>query len=195
MISLDATAHTAEVYSKTLFELAEQQQLVDAVKNDLDMLGNLISADENFSAFMTSPIFSSKQKQQLIEKVCGSSFNKLTFNFLTAVLSHNRISSLPYIAEKYEKRYQNYHNYRNIHVTVSQPLGTEEQKNLKTALSIAMNNAKILLETAVKPSIIGGIIIRYGDDKVIDNSVSGRLRRAIDDIITRCKNRGKAYEA
>jgi F-type H+-transporting ATPase subunit delta len=193
MTSFDTASHIVEVYSKTLFELASQQQLVDTVKNDLDILGNLITADENFAVFMTSPHFSLEQKQQLIKKVLGSSLNDLTYNFLMVVISHNRISSLPYIIAKYEKLYQSYHNYRNVHVTVSQPLGPKENEDLKTALSAAMNNDKILLDTTVKPSIIGGIIIRYNDN-IIDNSVSSRLCHAIDTIMTRCENRGKVYE-
>lgn len=193
MISLGTASHIAETYSKALFELASQQQLVDTVRSDLDILGNLITTDKDFSAFMTSPQFSLEQKQQLIEKACGSSLNNLTFNFLMVVISHNRISSLPYIIAKYEKLYQTYHNYCNIRVMVSQPLSPKENEDLKTALSVAMNNDKILLDITVKPLIIGGIIINYSD-KVIDNSVSGRLRRAIDTIMTRCKNQGKVYE-
>jgi F-type H+-transporting ATPase subunit delta len=193
MTSLGTTSHIAEAYSKALFELASQQQLIDTVKNDLDILGNLVTADKNFLAFMTSPTFSFEQKQQLIEKSCGSSLNNLTSDFLMVVISHNRITFLPYIIAKYEKLYQNYHNYCNIRVTVSQPLSPEGKEDLKTVLSVAMNNDSILLDTTVEPSIIGGIIIHYGD-MVIDNSVSGRLKRAVDTIITRCKNRGKVYE-
>jgi len=143
---------------------------------------------------MTSPIFSLEQKQQLVEKSFGNSLNNLTSDFLMVVISHNRITFLPYIIAKYEKLYQNYHNYCNIRVTVSQPLSPEGNEDLKTALSVAMKNDKILLDTTVEPSIVGGIIINYNGDMVIDNSVSGRLKRAVDTIITRCKNRGKVYE-
>jgi F-type H+-transporting ATPase subunit delta len=193
MTSFGTASHIAETYSRTLFELASQQQLVDTVKSDLDILGDLVTADKNFLAFMTSPHFSLRQKQQLIKKSFGSSLNNLTFDFLMVVLFHNRITFLPYIIAKYEKLYQNYHDYRKIRVTVSQPLSPEGNEDLKTALSTAMNNDRILLDTTVEPSIIGGIIIRY-DDKIIDNSVSGRLKRAVDTIMTRCKNRGKVYE-
>ena len=62
MTSFGTTSYIAETYSKTLFELALQQQLVDIVKNDLDILSNLITADKNFSAFMTSPQFSTRTK-------------------------------------------------------------------------------------------------------------------------------------
>lgn len=193
MISPGTIPQIAEAYSKALFELASQQQLIDTVKNDLDVLGNLVTANKNFWAFMTSPTFPFEQKQQLIEKSFGSSFNNLTSDFLITVASHNRMTFLPYIIAKYEKLYQNYYNYCKIRVTVSQPLSPEGQEDLKTGLSAAMNNDKILLDTTVEPSIIGGIIIRYGD-VVVDNSVSSRLKRAVETIITRCKNRGKVYE-
>ncbi len=179
------TAHRIPVtYSRTLFELALQQQLVEAVKNDLNIVENLTKAEKSFLAFMTSPYFSLEQKQLLIEKVFGSVLSDLTSNFLMVAESHNRISSLSCIIAEYNRLYENYHNYLNIHVTVSQALGQNKIETLKAALSRAMANDKIILEVATDPSIIGGVIIRY-NDMVIDNSVRSRLHRAVDTIIKR----------
>jgi F-type H+-transporting ATPase subunit delta len=192
MTLIGSDSHIAKVYSQTLFELASQQKLVDTVKNDLDILAELITDEEDFLAFMTSPYFSLEQKKQLLQKICGN-FNVLTLNFLMVAASHNRISALPSIIKDYEKLYQDYHNYCDIHATVSQALTSSELEALKTSLAAAMNNDKIILETAVDPSIIGGIIIRYSD-KVIDNSVRNRLHRAVDTLMTQGKYQEKAYE-
>jgi F-type H+-transporting ATPase subunit delta len=41
--------------------------------------------------------------------------------------------------------------------------------------------AKIDLEVQVDPSLLGGIIIRHGD-KLLDNSVRGRLTRTVSQV-------------
>ena len=192
MSLLDTAGYIAKVYSQTLFELAGQEKLVDAVRNDLNILANLMTAEKDFLIFMTSPCFPLEQKQQLIQKVCGT-FDNLTLNFLTAVMAHNRISILPYIIEKYEKLYQDSRNLRNIHITVAQSLAGKELETVKAALAAAMKNNDITLKVTVDSSIIGGAVIRY-DDKIIDNSIRNRLRPAIETIMTRGKNHGKIYE-
>lgn len=184
--------HTSEVYSKSLFELAENQQLVEAVKNDFDALNSIINSDKDLWAFLISPGFSFTQKKQLIEKACAG-FDALTLNFLFVMLAHNKTQSLPYIIEKYEKLYKRYNNFYDIKVTVSRALNPDETQDIKSDLAKAVNSEKILLETSVDPAIMGGIIIRY-DGQIIDNSIRGRLYRAVETVITRGKNREKIYE-
>jgi len=46
---------------------------------------------------------------------------------------------------------------------------------------------KVLLD----PEIVGGIVIRY-DGRVIDNSLTGRLNRAVREVFQRVQSR--AYE-
>jgi F0F1-type ATP synthase delta subunit len=43
-------------------------------------------------------------------------------------------------------------------------------------------NAKIDLDVHVDPRILGGLVVRYGD-KMVDNSVKGRLARTINQLL------------
>ncbi len=192
MTLIGTSGQMAEVYSQALFELARQEQLVDTVQDDLNVLLNLINTEKDLLVFMESPYFTLEQKQQLIQKTCGT-FNNLTLNFLMAVLAHKRTPVLPDIIEKYEKLYRSSHNYCDIYLTVSQALVRSELEAVKTALAAVMSSDKITLKVTVDSSILGGAVIRYSD-KVIDNSIRNRLLRAIDTIMTRGKNRGKIYE-
>lgn len=188
MTLIGAADQTAQVYSQTLFELAAGEQSIDAVQKDLNILANLIKAEKDFLTFIQSPNFEFEQKQCLIQKTCAG-FDNLTLNFLQTVLAHNRMSLLSDIIEKYEKLYQDSHNFFNIQITVSKALGSSELETVKSALAAAVNNNDITLEVKIDSSILGGAVLRY-NDKVIDNSIRNRLHHAVETIMTRGKNRG-----
>ena len=193
MTSMDTADHISGVYSQSLFDLAMENQSIDNVKNDLDILSKLIVSEEDFLFFLSSPLFSVWQKQQLFRQTCAN-FTDLTMNFIMVAISHNRLSFLPSIIQRYEKLYLGHYNYCRISVTVSQAVSEDETAAIKASLASAINNDKIILEMTVDPSIIGGAVIRY-DDKVIDNSIKNRLHNAIDQIMTVGIFQGKSYEA
>lgn len=186
MISLTMASRIAEVYSKTLFEIAAQQQSTDAVNDDLAVLTKLITEENSFLDFMKSPYFPLAQKQALIENVFSGQLNNLTFNFLMVVVFHKRIPFLQYIIEKYKKLYHDFRNYLDVEITVSQALSRDNIEAVRTALSAAMNSDKIILDITVVPSIMGGTIIRY-NNMVVDNSIRHRMHRAVDAITSRSK--------
>jgi F-type H+-transporting ATPase subunit delta len=173
----------ADVYSKSLFEIALQRQTIEAAKDSMDIIDELIMSQESFIGFMTSPYFPSEQKQTLAEKIFGGRIDGLTFNFLSAVIAHHRTEFLPAIIAEYNRLYRRYHKYLDILVTVSQPLDWGEMEALKSSMSQMSPGGRVTLNTDVDPSIIGGTIIRC-NDIVIDNSVKKRLRSAVETIMS-----------
>ncbi len=65
-------------------------------------------------------------------------------------------------------------------VTVAQSLSREQLEKLTRDLAEAMHT-KIDLEVRADPAILGGIVIRHGD-QMLDNSVRGRLLRTVSQI-------------
>lgn len=179
----DSSCQIADVYSKTLFEIAEQQQAIEAVKGSMDIIGELIKSEEFFMVFMTSPYFPSEQKLSLAEKIFAGRLDELTISFLSAVISHNRTAILPLIIAEYDKLYRRDHKYLDVHVTVSQPMDWGQIEAMKIAMAQLSPMGTVTLETDVNPSIIGGAIIRC-NDVLIDNSVKKRLQTAVETIMS-----------
>ena len=55
------------------------------------------------------------------------------------------------------------------------PLGPEEIRAITARLE-ELTGGSVALETAVDPSLLGGVVVRVGD-RLIDGSVRGRLER------------------
>ena len=185
------SVHLGKTYAGALFELADEYGMLGSVKDDLDSWTNLYKAEKDFEKLIISPYFSSEIKQQFISRLLSGQVTDLTMNFMTAVIKHNRTRYLPQIIAEYHKMWEAREGYCHVKLTVARTIPSPEVGKLSDDIASAINR-KIKLELSVNPSIIGGIIIRY-DDKVIDNTIRGRLQKAIKAIIKRGEG-GKIYE-
>jgi F-type H+-transporting ATPase subunit delta len=94
-------------------------------------------------------------------------------NFLMVLVRHNRIKFLPAIMDCYDRLWQNYKGYVQVMVTVPQVMDNDWICKIGNDIESALNQ-KISLKLSIDPSVIGGIVIHYGN-KVVDNTIRTRL--------------------
>jgi F-type H+-transporting ATPase subunit delta len=170
----------ADIYARSLLDLAKESRIVDAVAADLEVIANLLAQQPELEAFLASPYFAEQTKRDLIRGTFTGKLNRLTVDFLSVMIDHNRGELLPRILERFRQLYRAYQGYEAVSVTVARKLSEEQVQKLARDLAEAMR-AKIDLEVQVDPSLLGGIIIRHGD-KLLDNSVRGRLTRTVSQV-------------
>jgi F-type H+-transporting ATPase subunit delta len=181
----DIAIRLAEIYSQALFALARDSGAVDAVKGDLDTLAGIMAQDADFVALMASPYFSDQYKEQLVHKVFSGRLDDLTVNFLKVVVEHNRMVFLLQIIDRFNELWDNLHGRAIVKITVSEPINDDEIKKISEDIAAAMKRPADV-ELAVNPEIIGGAVVHYGD-RVIDNSIKGRLHRAVTAVTSQAK--------
>jgi len=173
-------ARLADTYARSLLDLAKESGTVDAVAADLEVVSTLLAQQPDLEAFLASPYFAEETKQGLVQETFTGRLNRLTVNFLSVMIDHNRGAFLPGILGRFRQLYRLYQGYETVSVTVAQGLSEEQVQKLARDLAEALR-AKIDLEVQVDPSLLGGIIIRRGD-KMLDNSVRGRLTRTVGQV-------------
>jgi len=171
----------ADIYGRSLMDLAAQSQSIEAVAEDLDLVSMLLEQSPDFEAFLGSPYFGEQAKRDMIRRILTGRLQRLTLNFLFVLIDHNRGRFLPEIIGRYRQLYRVYQGYQTVDVTVAQPMSDQEKEQLSKELAEAMN-AKIDLEVRVDAALLGGMVIRYGD-KMVDNSVRGRLTRTVHQLL------------
>jgi len=192
MNEIDAGIRLGEIYAQALFELAEQSKMIDVIKDDLDIVRCVSIQEKVFGVLMVSPYFSAEHKEQIVQKIFSGKLSDLTLNFLITAIRHNRMMFLPQIIDRFNELLETHEGYCIVQVTVSEAMSKEGAKKLSENIAGAVKN-KVKLQVDVNPSIMGGIIIRCGD-RVIDNSIRSRLRRAVKTIMSRQKTQEKIDE-
>ncbi len=193
MSRTDVGLHVAETYARAIYELAESAEAdhgerVEEVKGEMEMLGAIIAEESGFLDIMSSPQFTDDYKQGLLGRMFSGRVSELTYQFLLTANRHNRLMFLPHIIARFGEIWQAHHGISIVDLTVSENFSDSELKRVSDAIAKAMKKS-IKLRLNVRPSIVGGAIIRYGDS-VIDNSVKVRLHSAVQTIVARCQEQG-----
>lgn len=165
-------------YAKSLLELAVEQNILEAVRKDMQGMAATISESRELRSFLGSPVVKTDQKINALRQIFGSAVQPLTMLFVELVCKNRREQHLADMAKEFESLYREHLGIEKVTVTSAVALTEEERKRIMDLV----NNPKVELEEKVDPSLIGGLVIRVGDNQ-IDNSVSSRLaslRREFD---------------
>ena len=93
----------ADIYARSLAEVAQDAGGNDAVQQDLDLLSAVMAHEPQFWAFLVSPYFSEGAKQDMIRKVFEGKMDPITLNFLLVVVSHHREAVLDQMIGRYRQ--------------------------------------------------------------------------------------------
>lgn len=166
-------------YANALLDLSIEKNQLEKVYQDIVTLKATCEGSRELVNLLNSPIVKEDKKKQALTAVFGSSFDELSINYINLLVSKNRESLLPTIAEQFIKAYENHKNILTVEVTSAIKLD-EAQKN--KVLSLVKHDGEINLVEKIDPSLIGGFVVRMGD-KQIDASIAKKFKDLRKEII------------
>lgn len=165
------TGEVGKLYANALFEISLENNDADNIYNDLLQCNEIFSQNPDLVKLLSSPVILKSDKMDIITKIFGESGT--VRDFICVVMERNRISCFDSITKAYSQSYNQYRNIAEMTVITSVPLKDEKRAKLIKKLEEKSGKTVKLVEK-VAPSIIGGIILKYGNSQ-IDNSIRGRL--------------------
>ena len=168
----------AEVYSRALFEVAKENDVLDRIR---DELGEFVEAIENedeggseLRLFFYSPYFSSEEKSAGVDKIVSGADERLV-NFLKLLAERHRMPALPRIKRAFEDLWAEENQLLSVSVTAAVELDDELVKSIGDRIE-EQTGRKVVLSSQTDPDVLGGLIVRVGN-MVLDASVRNRLER------------------
>jgi len=181
-----ASSIVAPKYSQALYNaaLAASPQTLTKVQTELHTISTTIKATPTLSAFISNPALSSSDRAAGIQALVAEVSKKgpvsdITKNLFTVLSENGRLAETQAIIDGFSELVSKYKGELDVVVTSSAPLPKDVLTRLETALksSKAAQEAKTLKVTnKVNPSVMGGIIVDFGD-KTIDLSVASQVNR------------------
>jgi F0F1-type ATP synthase delta subunit len=77
-------------YARALSGLAKQKQMIDLVREDMEMIQRLFDTIPEFNQVLQSPVTGLKEKRKLFGDVFADSLNPMTYSFLMLLLTNHR---------------------------------------------------------------------------------------------------------
>lgn len=159
----------AKVYSRAIFEVAAAKGATAEVLEELAGLGQLAVGDRPFADFLSSPMIDAKVRQAAIDKMFRGRLSDVVVDALQVVNRKGRLALLPAIAEQYRQLLRDRDQRVDVLVWTAVPLSESLRAEIRKVVGNFTGRQPDLHET-VDPSLIGGLVLEFGDRKV-DGSV------------------------
>ncbi|NJN33764.1 MAG: ATP synthase F1 subunit delta [Saprospiraceae bacterium] len=161
-------------YAKSLIDLAIEQGKLQSVIGDVEVLNESVKNRDLF-LMLKSPIINGDKKESIMKLLFGERFESITMGFINICIAKSREGLLPEIVSEILAEYKRMQGITSVKVITATPLSMEALEALREKLVASNATAKsVEIETAVKPDLIGGFVIEFGD-KLYDSSVAAKL--------------------
>lgn len=150
-------------YAKSLLGLAQEQNKVEEVFQDMNMLKGIKQTNADFTSLLKSPVVSADKKLKIINAVLDGRVSPLTSAFVKLLVTKRRESNLPEIVTAFIKQYNEFNNIHEVKITTAQPMSEAMQNAIIDKVKSNANFEKIVLTTEVKDELIGGFKLEVGD--------------------------------
>ena len=159
-------------YAKAILDIAQTSGNADAVNNDMTSIVNAITSSPELKDFLTSPVIRMDVKKSAMSEVF-SNVQKETNSLFHLLFENKRFEILESIAIQYNRLFDESNAIEVAKVTTAFPI-TPELETKVLAKIAEFSNKKITIENIVDPTIIGGFILRVGDQQY-NASVASKL--------------------
>jgi F-type H+-transporting ATPase subunit delta len=164
----------AEVYARSLFEVAKEHDVLDRVHDELGEFAEALSDDRTLQVFLFSPYFSSQEKRDGVSKVVSDADERFV-NFLELLAERHRMPALFRIKREFDAMWADENQLLPVTVTsaveLDEGLVDEIGKRIQD-----QTGRKVELSSNVDPEVLGGLMVRVGN-MVLDGTVRNRLER------------------
>lgn len=175
--------HTAyKTYAEALFTLVTEEKENDLTKvfSDLNGISDIFKAEPDFMKLLKVPTIPVDEKLAVIKEAFEGRVHTYVLNFLYVLTENDRADSFSKILEYFTQLYNDRMNLADVTVTSARELSDETVEKIRARMtSVTGKTVNLTLKT--DPSVIGGVVISYGNT-VIDGSVRSRLERLKADI-------------
>jgi len=160
-------------YSKALFEVAEEQNSVEEMLEDLKALKQVYEENPSLGIALAGRSISRTEKTKILDTL-KNQFGELMQDFMGLVFDNNRMDCIIEIADAFIAKYDEVNAIVEATVTTTVDLDASQEETLKSVIKKRFSVNEVNLTKIVDPTIIGGVIIRVGD-QVVDGSVVKRF--------------------
>ena len=164
----------ATKYSRAIFELAQEENKLDAYDKDLRQIQADVFSLPEAVKFFQNPLIPHQAKKDLLNKAFNKEISADVMNFLLLLVDKNRIGIFNEIYEIFTALKNQAQGILVADVVTAFPL-TKTQETQLTKKLATVTGKKIQIRKHEDKSILGGLIVTIGD-KRIDGSAAGRLR-------------------
>ncbi len=164
----------AQVYARSLFEVAQDQDKLDDVREQIGQFADALEETRELAVFFFSPYFSTEEKKEGLDTALVDA-DPVVRNFLAVLIENHRMPALFRVRRELDRMWQEENKLLPVQITSAIELDKAVASRIGDEIG-RQTGRKVELTSTVDPDVLGGIVLRVGNS-ILDASVRTRLER------------------
>ena len=164
----------AEVYARSLFEVAKDEDKLDVVREQLGEIADALSENRDLQVFFFSPYFSTEEKKDALGNLLDGE-DEAVANFLELLVEKHRMPAIFRIRRELDSLWEDENKLLPVTITSAVELDGSTVEGIGKAIG-EQTGRKVELTTEVDPDVLGGLVLRVGNS-ILDASIRNRLEQ------------------
>jgi F-type H+-transporting ATPase subunit delta len=164
----------AAVYARSLFEVAQEQDKLDAIREELGQFADALDGNRELQLFFFSPYFSTIEKKDGLDRTVSDA-DPIFVNFLKLLIENHRMPVIFRVRRVVDGLWREENKLLPVTVTSAVELDQATVSQIGDRIS-EQTGRKVELSAVVEPDILGGLVVRVGNS-ILDASIRNRLEQ------------------
>ena len=165
----------ASRYAKSLIDLANEQNVLEAVHQDMLLFQKVADDNRGLMLALKSPVVRHEKKLAILTAIFKANVNPVSFAIFEIITRKNREAILDAIADEFIIAYQEFKGIQKATITTTTPLTDELRAQFKDIVAKSTGKT-VVLEEKIDPTLIGGYLLRV-NDRQFDASIKSNLNK------------------
>lgn len=166
----------SKTYGEALFELSVNEGCEDGILDEITVLRQVLSENEDFTRLMNHPNILKEEKLKTLESIFKGRISDELYGFLYLVILKDRYGDIDDILKYFIDEVKALKGIGVAFVTTAVPLSETQKKDVEKRLLDTTSYKSMEMNYTVDDDIIGGMIIRI-KDRVVDSSIKTQLNK------------------
>jgi F-type H+-transporting ATPase subunit delta len=162
----------AQVYARSLFEVASEQGKLDTVREQLGQFADALSDSRELQTFFFSPYFSTEEKKDGLRRTVEGA-DETVLNFLELLTENHRMPVIFRVRRELDRLWEEANQLLPVQITSAIPLDASVAQRIGDEIG-RQTGRRVQLKSTVDPDVIGGVVLRVGNS-ILDASIRTRL--------------------
>lgn len=165
----------AKRYAVALFQIAQEQNLLDQLEEDLRTVKEVFTKDRVLLDFLVHPKVTSSAKRKMITDAF-SGLSSFVQNTLQLMVDRHRSEEIALMTDEFVELANEAKSVADAIVYSVRPLTATEQKAISSTFAAKIGKRNLRITNITDSNVLGGIKLHIGN-RIYDGTVSGKLER------------------
>ena len=164
----------AQVYARSLFEVAEEHDKLDDVREQIGQFADALGESRDLQTFFFSPYFSTEEKKTGLASALEGA-DPVAENFLALLIENHRMPVLFRVRREFDQMWREVNKLLPVQITSAVELDSAVTEQIGDEIG-RQTGRTVELTSTVDPDVLGGLVVRVGNS-ILDASIRTRLER------------------